>query len=232
MVMIYADGADYESMVDLNNNEVICGFTTNPTLMRQANVKNYEIFAKKVLAQIKFKPISFEVFADDFNEMHRQAIKITSWGQNVNVKIPITNTKGETSKDLIKDLTNQNVKCNVTAIFTKTQVKEVLEVIDKSSDLILSVFAGRIADTGVDPIPMIRDIVDITKEYKNIKILWASTRELLNINHATLSGCHIITVTPDMIKKMSNLNKDLTVFSKETVKMFFDDAYKSGYVIN
>ena len=231
MVMIYADGADFETIFNLNNNDLIHGFTTNPTLMRQAGIKDYEVFAKKVLATVINKPISFEVFADDFDEMHRQAIKIASWGKNVYVKIPITNTKGDSSKELINKLIKKKVKCNVTAIFTKDQVNEILECNINSSDLILSIFAGRIADTGIDPIPLVREIVEITKEFKNIKILWASTREVLNVNHAKQSGCHIITVTPDLIKKFSNLNKDLTVFSRETVKMFFEDAKKSGYII-
>jgi len=232
MVMIYADGADYDSILNLNNNIMIDGFTTNPTLMRQAGIKDYESFAKKVLKVIKDKPISFEVFADEFDEMYRQAIKIASWGNNVNVKIPITNTIGKSSRKLIADLSKQKIKCNVTAIFTIEQVEDIIENIDKSADIILSIFAGRIADTGIDPIPLIKKAIEKTKQYPNIKILWASTREALNIIHARHSGCHIITVTPDIIKKIENFNKDLTSFSIETVKMFYNDAKKSGYLIN
>jgi|TARA_B110000503_G_scaffold37140_1_gene60721 transaldolase len=232
MVMIYADGADYNNILDLYSNKMISGFTTNPTLMRQAGITNYELFAKKVLNIIKDKPISFEVFADEFDEMYRQALKISSWGENVNVKIPITNTKGHSSENLIKNLSNLNIKCNVTAIFTIEQIEKILLLINKSSDIILSIFAGRIADTGVNPIPLMIEAIEKTKNFPNVKILWASTREALNIIQAEEIGCHIITVTPDIIKKISNFKKDLGEFSLETVEMFFNDAKKSGYSIN
>ena len=230
-IKIFADGANIKSILDLNGNEYISGFTTNPTLMKKAGIKDYSEFAKTLLLNITDKPISFEVFDDDIEEMRKQAIKISSWSNNVNVKIPITNTKGESTINLIKDLSEKNIKCNVTAIFTINQCLELLKNIDLNSHIILSVFAGRIADTGIDPIPIMEEIVAIAKDYKFVEILWASPRELLNIFHADYAGCDIITVPNDIINKFDLINKNLNKFSLETVEMFYKDAIESGFSI-
>jgi len=230
-IEVFADGADLASMLELNDNVNIRGFTTNPSLMKKAGVKDYKNFAIELSQKIKDKPLSFEVFADDINQMEDQAHEINSWGKNINVKIPITNTKGVSTNDLIWKLTSQNIKCNVTAIFTIEQVKNLLGFINKDTYTIISIFAGRIADTGIDPIPLMQEAVDLTKLKANIKILWASPRELLNIFHADDSGCHIITVPSDILKKMNLINKNLDEFSLETVKMFYDDARNVGYKI-
>lgn len=230
-IKLYADGASIEEILSLNEISHIAGFTTNPTLMKKAGVKNYKEFALEVLKHVKEKPISFEVFADDFDEMHRQALEIKSWASNVYVKIPVTNTKKQTSYELIKKLTVAGVKLNVTAIFTLEQVQNVTEALAGTEGGIVSVFAGRIADTGVDPVPMMQKALEITKREKNAELLWASPRELLNIVQADESGCHIITATPDILKKLSSLEKDLEEFSLETVKMFYDDAQAAGYKI-
>jgi len=230
-IEIFADGADLTSMLELNDDVNIRGFTTNPSLIKKAGVKDYKNFAIELSQKIKDKPLSFEVFADDINQMEDQAHEINSWGKNINVKIPITNTKGVSTNDLIWKLTSQNIKCNVTAIFTIEQVKNLLGFINKDTYTIISIFAGRIADTGIDPIPLMQEAVDLTKLKANIKILWASPRELLNIFHADDSGCHIITVPSDILKKMNLINKNLDEFSLETVKMFYDDARNVGYKI-
>ena len=230
-IEVFADGADLASMLELNDNVNIRGFTTNPSLMKKAGVKDYKNFAIELSQKIQDKPLSFEVFADDINQMEDQAHEINSWGKNINVKIPITNTKGVSTNDLIWKLTSQNIKCNVTAIFTIEQVKNLLGFINKDTYTIISIFAGRIADTGIDPIPLMQEAVDLTKLKANIKILWASPRELLNIFHADDSGCHIITVPSDILKKMNLINKNLDEFSLETVKMFYDDARNVGYKI-
>jgi len=230
-IEVFADGADLTSMLELNDDINIRGFTTNPSLMKKAGVKDYKNFAIELSQKIKDKPLSFEVFADDINQMEDQAHEINSWGKNINVKIPITNTKGVSTNDLIWKLTSQNIKCNVTAIFTIEQVKNLLGFINKDTYTIISIFAGRIADTGIDPIPLMQEAVDLTKLKANIKILWASPRELLNIFHADDSGCHIITVPSDILKKMNLINKNLDEFSLETVKMFYDDARNVGYKI-
>ena len=230
-IEIFADGADLTSMLELNDDVNIRGFTTNPSLMKKAGVKDYKNFAIELSQKIQDKPLSFEVFADDINQMEDQAHEINSWGKNINVKIPITNTKGVSTNDLIWKLTSQNIKCNVTAIFTIEQVKNLLGFINKDTYTIISIFAGRIADTGIDPIPLMQEAVDLTKLKANIKILWASPRELLNIFHADDSGCHIITVPSDILKKMNLINKNLDEFSLETVKMFYDDARNVGYKI-
>jgi len=230
-IEVFADGADLTSMLELNDDINIRGFTTNPSLMKKAGVKDYKNFAIELSQKIQDKPLSFEVFADDINQMEDQAHEINSWGKNINVKIPITNTKGVSTNDLIWKLTSQNIKCNVTAIFTIEQVKNLLGFINKDTYTIISIFAGRIADTGIDPIPLMQEAVDLTKLKANIKILWASPRELLNIFHADDSGCHIITVPSDILKKMNLINKNLDEFSLETVKMFYDDARNVGYKI-
>jgi transaldolase len=230
-VKIFADGANVTEMKRLYKEGFVKGFTTNPTLMRKDGVENYERFAKEVLSEIKDLPISFEVFSDDFDIMEKEARKIQSWGKNVNVKIPITNTKGEPSINLIKELSDNGMQLNITAILTLEQVEAVSKVISHDTRTIVSVFAGRIADTGRDPIPYMKKASEILSDNKNAELLWASPRELLNIFHAESCGCKIITVTNDVLKKLSSLNKDLKEFSLDTVKMFANDAIKAGYKI-
>ena len=230
-VKIFADGADIESIRKLYAQPNIQGFTTNPTLMRQAGIQDYKGFALEVLKIVTDRPVSFEVFADDINEMEKQAIEIATWGKNVNVKIPITNTKGESTASLVKRLSSQGIICNVTAIFTISQLQEIVNVLDPKTPAILSIFAGRIADTGFDPVPLMLEAVNIAKSKPMSEILWASPRELLNIFQADEVGCHIITVTPDLIKKLNGVGKDLAQFSLETVEMFYRDAKAAGYTI-
>lgn len=230
-IKIFSDGADKLSMVELAKNPVIKGFTTNPTLMRKAGVADYATFAKEVLAEIKDKPVSFEVFSDDFQEMERQALIIASWGKNVYVKIPITNTKAETSFDLIKKLAAGGVKLNVTAILTSAQVAHIIPALKPSVPAIISVFAGRVADTGIDPIPMMEEAKAMLKPFPNYELLWASSRELFNIYQAEYVGADIITVTPDILKKGAMVGVDHTQLSLETVKMFYDDGQKVGYTL-
>jgi len=230
-VKIFADGADIESIRKLYAQPNIQGFTTNPTLMRQAGIQDYKGFALEVLKIVTDRPVSFEVFADDINEMEKQAIEIATWGKNVNVKIPITNTKGESTASLVKRLSSQGIICNVTAIFTISQLQEIVNILDPKTPAILSIFAGRIADTGFDPVPLMLEAVNIAKSKPLSEILWASPRELLNIFQADEVGCHIITVTPDLIKKLNGVGKDLAQFSLETVEMFYRDAKAAGYTI-
>src|SRR5499426_3623558 len=201
-VKIFADGADYEGIVKMSKNPVIKGFTTNPTLMRKAGVSDYEAFARKVLAAITDRPVSFEVFADDFASMAEQARTIAAWGANVNVKIPVTNTKGQSAAELIRSLSSDGVVLNVTAIFTLDQVRAVVDALDHATPAIVSVFAGRIADTGIDPIPHMLACKQILKSRPKAELLWASTRELLNIFHAEESGCDIITVPNEFLSKL------------------------------
>ncbi len=231
-VKIFSDGADKKDMLDMNSKTFIKGLTTNPTLMKKASIKDYETFAKDILSTIKEKPISFEVFSDDFNEMEKQAMKITSWADNVYVKIPITNTKKESSKELIQRLAEKKVKLNITAIMTLGQVKTVLSVLDNKVPSIISVFAGRIADTGRDPIPLMNDCLKAMKINSKSELLWASPRELLNIIQADKIGCHIITVTKDIVKKLQLINYDLEDYSLDTVKTFYKDAIGAGFKIN
>ena len=231
-VKIFSDGADKKDMLDMNSKTFIKGLTTNPTLMKKASIKDYETFAKDILSTIKEKPISFEVFSDDFNEMEKQAMKITSWADNVYVKIPITNTKKESSKELIQRLAEKKVKLNITAIMTLDQVKTVLSVLENKVPSIISVFAGRIADTGRDPIPLMNDCLKEMRINSNSELLWASPRELLNIIQADQIGCHIITVTKDIIKKLQFTNYNLEDYSLDTVKMFYNDAVDAGFKIN
>ena len=209
----------------------IQGFTTNPTLMRQAGILDYKAFALEVLNVVKDRPVSFEVFADDIAGMEAQALEIATWGKNVNVKIPITNTKGESTNELVKRLSSKGIICNVTAIFTNEQLRGVVDVLDPNTPAILSIFAGRIADTGFDPVPLMREAVNIAKSKPLSEVLWASPRELLNIFQADEVGCHIITVTHDVLKKLEGVGKDLTVFSLETVAMFYRYAQSAGYSI-
>ncbi len=230
-IELYLDGANTDEMRRFQGDESITGFTTNPTLMRKAGIADYEAFAKAVLTEITNKPISFEVFADDFPTMKAQALKIAGWGENVYVKIPISNTKGEMSYDLISDLVKSGVKVNATAIFTEGQLKNVKEQLPPDADIILSIFAGRIADTGVDPMPTMKNAVVMFCDMPNVKILWASPREVLNIYQADECGCHIITATGDLLKKLSLHNKSLEEFSMDTVKMFYNDGSDAGYHI-
>ena len=231
-VKIFSDGADKEDMLNMASKTFIRGLTTNPTLMKKAGIKDYEAFAKDILSTIKEKPISFEVFSDDFDEMEKQAMKITSWADNVYVKIPVTNTKKESSKELIKRLVEKKVKLNITAIMTLDQVKTVLSVLDNKVPSIISVFAGRIADTGKDPISLMKECLTEMKINPKSELLWASPRELLNIIQADQIGCHIITATKDIIKKLKLANYDLEDYSLDTVKMFYKDAVDAGFKIS
>lgn len=230
-IKIFADGADIESIRKLYTQPNIQGFTTNPTLMRQAGIQDYKAFALELLKIVTDRPVSFEVFADDIAGMEVQAMEIASWGKNVNVKIPITNTKGESTNELVRRLSAKGIICNITAIFTLEQLKETVDVLDANTPAILSIFAGRIADTGFDPVPLMKEAVEIAKSKPKSEVLWASPRELLNIFQADETGCHIITVTPDLLKKLSGVGKDLTQFSLETVEMFYRDAQAAGYNI-
>ncbi len=230
-VKIFADGANISGMLEMAANPLISGLTTNPTLMKAAGVTDYKSFALEVLSKIKDKPISFEVFSDDFDEMEKQALEIASWGANVYVKIPTTNTKGESSVELVRRLSKKGVKVNVTAMMTFEQVKKVVPALLEGPGGYVSVFAGRIADSGRDPVPIMAEIVRYLKPYPQIELLWASPREVLNILQANQIGCHIITVTNDLIKKMKLFGKDLNEFSLDTVKMFYNDAKAAGYVL-
>lgn len=226
---IFADGADKTGMCDLYENPLIKGFTTNPTLMRKAGITDYEAFAKDILTAIPDRPVSFEVFADDFSEMERQAGKIATWGQNVYVKIPITNTRGESSQLLIQRLAGRGLKLNVTAMMPLGQVRDTCVSLRESPSSYVSVFAGRVADTGRDPLPMMAAAVELLRPYPNLELIWASPRELLNVFQADAIGCHIITVTHDILKKLNLYGKDLTEYSLDTVKMFYEDGRKAGY---
>jgi transaldolase len=231
-IKIFADGADKRGIEALAANSLIKGLTTNPTLMRKAGLNEYEAFAKEVLQIVTSKPISFEVFADDFPEMRRQALKIGGWQGNVYVKVPITNTRGESAVPLIRDLSREGVKLNVTAILTVDQVRSVAEALDPATPAVVSVFAGRIADTGVDPTPAMIESLRILKARPNAELLWASCREVLNIFQADQCGAHIITVTHDVLQKALTLcGTDLAELSLDTVKMFHRDAMAAGYKV-
>lgn len=228
---IFADGAEKAAITRLYEDPNIAGFTTNPTLMRKAGISNYKQFAQDVLEVVVDKPISFEVFSDEFDEMEAQALEIASWGNNVYVKIPITNTKGQTAVPLIERLSKANVKVNVTAIMTVAQVAEVIPALSKGPAGCVSVFAGRIADAGVDPEPIMREAMNLLAGYPALELIWASPREVFNIVQADRLGCHIITVTDDLLKKLSIVGKDLNEFSLDTVKMFYNDAHAAGFTI-
>ena len=230
-VKLFADGADLAGMKEMAANPLIKGFTTNPTLMRKAGVADYKAFARDVLQAIPDRPVSFEVFADEFAEMEAQAFEIASWGENVNVKIPITNTKRHFSGPLIERLSRAGVKVNVTAVMTPEQVEEVTERLDATTPAIISVFAGRIADTGRDPMPLMAKAVRTMKAKPRAELIWASPRELLNVFQADAVGCHIITATNDILKKLALVDKDLDNYSLETVEMFYKDAKAAGYSI-
>ena len=228
---IYADGADINSILELIKNPIIKGITTNPTLMRKAGVENYELFARKLLDLVTDIPVSLEVFADDLDEMMRQAEKISSWGENVFVKIPVMNTKGNSTNTIIKKLSDQNIPLNITALMTIKQVEETVNNLNSDTPSIISVFAGRIADAGIDPMPIMKTCNSLIKHHPKCQLLWASSRELLNVIQANECGCHIITVDHGILKKLPTIGKDLEIFSRETVQMFYDDAVKSGFTL-
>ena len=230
-VKLFADSADPASMPELARNPLIRGFTTNPTLMRKAGICDYRAFAQEILAAVPDRPISFEVFADEFDAMERQARLISAWGSNVYVKIPITSTRGESSCALLRRLAGDGMKLNVTGLLTLDQVCAASRALAEGPSSCISVFAGRIADTGRDPVPVMATAVELLRPHPQIELIWASPRELLNIFQADAVGCHIITLTTDILKKLALIGKDLTDYSLETVKMFFDDAWASGFVL-
>lgn len=230
-VAIFADGAEKAGMLEMYAKPYVKGFTTNPTLMRQAGVTDYERFAREILREIPDRPISFEVFADDFTEMARQARKIATWGKNIRVKIPITNTRRESTVCLCERLTHEGIPLNVTALFTLEQVQAVVDAVKGGAPTYVSVFAGRIADTGVDPVPLMAEAVRRLAAAHNTELIWASPRELLNIFQADAIGCHVITVTNDILKKLALVGKDLGDYSLETVEMFYGDGRAAGFVL-
>jgi|TARA_B110000977_G_scaffold127015_1_gene162325 transaldolase len=232
-IKIFADGADYKSILNFNKKNFIKGLTTNPTLMKKSGVKNYSEFAKKILKKVTIKPISFEVFADDEKSMYKQAKEISTWGKNVYVKIPVTNTRGVGCYNLIKKLSNENIKLNVTAIFTNNQVTKVINSLNMNTKSIISIFAGRIADTGIDPSLLISFCLKNLKLKKNKKceVLWASTREIYSIIAAEKLGCHIITVPNNILSKINLIGKNLNSYSLETIKDFYKDAKSAGFKI-
>ena len=230
-IKIFADGADKAGMLELYRNPIIKGFTTNPTLMRKAGVGDYRSFAREIITAIPDRPISFEVLSDEFDEMERQALEIASWGENVYVKIPITNTRGFSSHDLIYRLVRAGVRLNVTALMTLGQVREIGPTLAEGPSGFVSIFAGRVADSGRDPVPHMAAAIELLRPYPNLELLWASPRELLNIFQADAIGCHIITVSHDILKKLSLVGKDLNEYSLDTVKMFYNDAREAGYTL-
>jgi transaldolase len=230
-VRIYADGADLDGMRALSRKPWIRGFTTNPTLMRKAGVVDYRAFAIEVLKMIPDRPISFEVFSDEFEEMAYQAREIATWGEHVFVKIPVTNTRGESSMALIRDLTREGIQLNVTAVLALDQVRNVAIALAGGSPAYVSVFAGRIADTGLDPVPLMAAALELVGLAPNLELIWASPRELLNIYQADAIGCHIITVTHDILNRLDTVGRDLHEYSLETVRMFRNDAVKAGYTL-
>jgi transaldolase len=228
-VKLFADGADKASMLEMHANPLIKGLTTNPTLMRKAGITDYRAFCKDILGAIKDKPLSFEVFSDEFDDMERQALEIANWGENVYVKIPISNTRGETALGLVKRLAHRGVKVNVTAMMTLAQVRDVVHVLSPTTPAYVSVFAGRIADTGRAALPLMTAAVELLKIAPAAELIWASPRELYNIIEADLAGCHIITTTTDVLKKLSLVGYDLDAYSLDTVKMFYNDAAGAGF---
>jgi transaldolase len=230
-VKIFADGAEKAGMLEMYAKPYIKGFTTNPTLMHKVGLTDYRAFARDIVSVIPDRPISFEVFSDEFEDMERQAREIATWGDNVYVKIPVTNTRREPAYDLVRRLANEGVKLNITAIMTIDQVRNVVDAVKDGAPSCVSVFAGRIADTGRDPVPIMTECVDILKRAPLAELIWASPRELLNIIQADAIGCHIITVTNDILKKLSLIGKALADYSLDTVKMFFDDGRKAGFTL-
>jgi transaldolase len=231
-IKIFADGAEISQIKEAYSEGLVDGFTTNPTLMRKAGITNYLDFATEVLAEIKEMPISFEVFSDDFDEMYVQAKKLAALGENVYVKIPITNTKGEFSADLFKRLDQEGIQMNITAVFSITQIKNLLKLLNSENSHIISVFAGRVADTGEDPVLLMKTALELIKYHSpSLELLWASPREVLNVYQADQIGCDIITITPDLINKLKLRGKDIDDYSLETVKMFYRDAQEAGYTL-
>jgi transaldolase len=230
-IQIFADGADKVRMLEMNAKPFIRGLTTNPTLMKKAGIADYRAFCKEILTHIKVKPVSFEVFSDDFSVMERQAMEIASWGENVYVKIPISNTKGQTCYELVDQLSARGVKVNVTAIMTLAQVRDVLAALKQNVPSYISVFAGRIADTGRDPLPIMAAAVAMLKINPLAELIWASPRELLNIFQAEQIGCHVITVTDDILNKLKLVGYDLDNYSLDTVSMFYNDAKAAGFTL-
>ncbi|MGH9581475.1 MAG: transaldolase [Bryobacteraceae bacterium] len=228
-VKLFADGADRRTMLELSENPAIKGFTTNPTLMRKAGVRDYEGFAREMIEAIPDRPISFEVFADEFDEMERQAYTIASWGDNVYVKVPVTNTRGKSASHLIHRLSQSGVKVNATAIMTLEQIRETVFALAAGAPSYVSVFAGRIADTGRDPVPILRAALDLMRPYPHMELIWASPREVLNIFQAEEIGCHILTATNDILQRLNLVGRDLSQYSLNTVQMFYDDARNSGF---
>jgi transaldolase len=230
-IKIFADGADLEAILQLSRNPVVSGFTTNPTLMRKSGVDDYPGFARKVLENITDRPISFEVLCDEFDEMRVQARTIASWGPNVYVKIPVTNTRGESAAALIEELSSEGLHLNVTALLTVDQVRTVFDALKDTTGAVVSVFAGRIADTGRDPVPIMTEAVSILAPNPRVELLWASPREILNVPQAAAVGCHIITVTNDLLAKLKGLGRTLEDVSLDTVRMFYDDAQSAGFIL-
>ena len=231
-IKIFADGADIKGMKEMYNAGYVSGFTTNPTLMKKAGILDYEAFALEIVREIKNLPLSFEVFSDDLADMEKEARKIGNWADNVYIKIPVTNTKGETTAGLVKRLSAEGLKLNITAILTLNQVDEVLKALTQGAGAYVSVFAGRIADTGVDPMPIMKQAADMCRSVTGVESLWASTRELYNIFQAQDCGVDIITVTNDVLKKLPLVGKNLTELSLDTVRMFYEDGKSLGYKLN
>ena len=230
-VKIFGDGADLPSMLALSRQPYIRGFTTNPTLMNKAGIRDYRAFAKDVVAAIPDRPVSFEVFSDELDQMERQAREIATWGENIYVKIPVTNTRREPTRGLIHDLSHLGVKVNVTAVMTLAQVEDTVAALRGGAPSCVSVFAGRIADTGRDPVPIMASALELLRAEPRAELIWASPREVLNVFQADEVGCDIITVTPDILGKLSNVGKNLDDFSLDTVKMFYGDAQKAGFIL-
>ncbi len=231
-IHIFADGADLEGIIDLYRKPYIKGLTTNPTLMRKVGVSDYETFARSILEEVRAKPISFEVFSDEFPEMRRQALKMRAWQDNVYVKIPVSNTRGESAAELVSELAREGVKLNVTALLTTSQVEKVVTALSGEIPAVISVFAGRIADTGIDPTPIMKESLEMMRSLPKAELLWASVREVLNVYQAAACGCHIVTVPHDILKKTAALaHKDLAELSLETVKMFHRDATEAGFTL-
>ena len=230
-IKIFSDGADLKNIEELNKNPIIKGFTTNPTLMRKSNVKDYRTFALDVINIVKARPVSFEVFSDKFEIMEKQALQIASWGENVYVKIPVTNTRGDDAGPLVRRLTKAGVKVNVTALATTKQVEHIVDYLSEDTPSCVSIFAGRIADTGRDPVPIMAEAVKQLRKKPLAELIWASPREVLNIFQAESVGCHIITMTNDLLAKLPIIGKDLNEYSMETVQMFYRDAFQAGFNI-
>lgn len=230
-IKLFADGADIASMRRIRDSGTVSGFTTNPSLMRKAGVSNYASFAREVVREIPDMPVSFEVFADDFQAMESQAREIAGWGENIYVKVPVQNTKGEPAYDLIRTLSGDGLKLNVTAVFTLQQVDAIVDALDVDTPAVVSVFAGRIADTGQDPVPIMTAALERLASRPRAELLWASPREILNFYQADAIGCHIITMAPDQLEKLALRGKDHHEYSRETVEMFYKDALSAGYSI-